>query len=66
MFSLYVDKQETQFSSMRTFFCHARLSQWVVVAICKRLNLDCIVWFGMDIVMEKKEAAQIFVCPKHP
>lgn len=27
----------------------------VVVAICKRLNLDCIVWFGMDIVMEKKE-----------
>ena len=27
----------------------------VVVAICKRLNLDCIVWFGMDVVMEKKE-----------
>ena len=27
----------------------------IVVAISKRLNLDCIVCFRMDIVMEKRE-----------
>lgn len=39
----------------------------VVVAICKRLNLDCIVWFGMDVVMEKKRSeAQSLSPPKDP